>query len=177
MQIRCMSCIKISPNLYPQVHLLNCVWIFTLYPQNFTLPPTPPFPQCLSFQMVQYAFGPLSKTPHLPMSLAAKSPSRDLFKWNIWFYFEVPKLVNHLERKDAARVVKLLCLAAGSPCADRELKGMREVSSGTSSPEFDVVGACHCWLLCCYCRWRPNGMLGYEISEKGAFPSRLPSEQ
>lgn len=76
------------------------------------------------------------------MSLAAKSPSRDLLKWNIRFHFEVPKLLNHLARKDAARVVKLLCLAAGSPSADRT-QGIREASSGTS-PDTDVVGSCHC---------------------------------
>lgn len=44
-------------------------------------------------------------------------------KWNIWFHFEVPEHLNHLARKDAGRVVKLLCLAAGSPSADREHKG------------------------------------------------------
>lgn len=38
----------------------------------------------------------------------------------------MPKLLNHLARKDAARLVKLLCLAAGSPSADRT-HGIREV--------------------------------------------------
>jgi len=35
----------------------------------------------------------------------------------------VPQHLNHLARTDAARVVKLLCLAAGSPSADREHEG------------------------------------------------------
>lgn len=57
------------------------------------------------------------------MSLAAESPSRALLKWNIWFHFEEPELLNHLAGKDAARVVKLLCLAAGSLSADRVHEG------------------------------------------------------
>lgn len=85
----------------------------------------PSFPSVTVFPhgTVQYACRPQGRTPNLPMSLAAKSPSRDLLKWNIWFHFEVLKLLNHLARKDAVRVVKLLCLAAGSSSADREHKG------------------------------------------------------
>lgn len=59
---------------------------------------------------------------HLPMSLVEKSPSREPLKWNIWFHFDVPRHLNHLAGKDAGRVVKLLCLAAGSTSADSEHK-------------------------------------------------------
>lgn len=126
MLIKYVSCSKTLLSFYPQVVLLNCVWIFTLPP----LLPTSPFPLFQSLYVVQYAHGSQNQTPHLPLSLAAKSPSRDLLKWNIRFHFEVLKLLNHLARKDAARVVKLLCLAAGSPSADRT-QGIRETSSGT----------------------------------------------
>lgn len=108
---------------YPQVVLLNCVWIVAPPPPSILTHSLP-----LPSHMVQCTRGAQSQMPHLPMSLAAKSPSRDLLKWNIRFHFEVPKLLNHLARKDAARVVKLLCLAAGSPSADRT-QGIREVSS------------------------------------------------
>lgn len=84
----------------------------TRLPALTSLPPPLSFS---SFHLVQYACGPPSPPSHLPMSLAAKPPSRDLLKWNIWFHFEVPKHLNHLARKDAGRAVKLLCLAAGSP--------------------------------------------------------------
>lgn len=83
--------------------------------------------------MVQNACGPRSPPPHLLMSLVAKSPLRDLLKWNIWFHFEVPKHLNHLARKDAGRVVKLLCLAAGSPSANGEHKGEERYRPGTLS--------------------------------------------
>lgn len=56
---------------------------------------------------------------HNHMSLAAQCPIR----WNICFHFEVEAPLNHLAGKDAGkdagRRVKLLCLAAGSPSANR----------------------------------------------------------
>lgn len=79
-------------------------------------PHTAPHFSVSTFHHLLVGFGAHRHT----MSLAAMSPSRDLLKWNIWFNFEVPKHLNHLARKDAGRVVKLLCLAAGSPGADRE---------------------------------------------------------
>lgn len=113
--------IKIAGIFYPEVvfvkSVLNCVCF--LQHAYTPRPSALPFP----LSLVQYAHGPRSPPSHLPMSLAAKSPSRDLLKWNIWFHFEVPEHLNHLARKDAARVVKLLCLAAGSPSVDREHKG------------------------------------------------------
>lgn len=119
MLINTASLIKIARKIfYPEVVLLNCVRIFYTSPT----PPFPPLCFCLAM-WYKHARGPRSPPSHLPMSLAAKSPSRDLLKWNIWFHFEVPKHLNHLAGKDAARVVKLLCLAAGSPSADREHRG------------------------------------------------------
>lgn len=57
------------------------------------------------------------------MSLSAQCPFRDLFRRNICFHFEVEERLNHLAGKDAGgdagKVVKRLCLAAGSPSADR----------------------------------------------------------
>lgn len=142
---------------YPQVVLLNCVWIVAPPPSSILTHPFPLPP--LSSHMVQCTRRAQSQTPHLPMSLAAKSPSRDLLKWNIRFHFEVPKLLNHLARKDAARVVKLLCLAAGSPSADRT-PGIREVSSARRlTPSTDITGSRHCLLLCFNSQRRPNGML------------------
>lgn len=142
-----MSCIKIAPNFYPEVVLLNCVRIFTVSLPRPTL--TPPFPLFLCFHVVQYARGPRSPPSHLPLSLAAESPSRDLLKWNIWFHFEVPKHLNHLARKDAGRVVKLLCLAAGSPSADREHKGEERYhqAPGISPLDTGVRECCHHWLF------------------------------
>lgn len=105
------------------------------------------------------------------VSLAAKSPSRDLLKWNIWFHFEVPKHLNHLARKDAGRVVKLLCLAAGSLSADREHKGEERYHQAPGSPPPMTASAATAGCCVFYSRWSPNGMLVKGISGGGSFSS------
>lgn len=45
--------------VYPEVVLLNCVWIFTAFPS------TPPIPLFLSFHVVQYASEPTVTPPHV----------------------------------------------------------------------------------------------------------------
>jgi len=115
---------------------------------------------------------------HYTVSLAARSPLRDLLKYNIWFHFEVPKHLNHLARKDAGRVVKLLCLAAGSLSPEREHKGEERYhqAPGNSPPCTDERECCHCWLLYFYSHWNPNGMLLKGISgcQNGwSFPCQL----
>lgn len=89
--------------------------------------------------LVDCARGPLSPTSHHPTSLAAKPPARDLLKWNIWFHFEVPKHLNHLAGTDAGRAVKLLCLAAGSPCPGGERGG--EQRRGVGRHQTPVSGS------------------------------------